>query len=223
MPAFASVDDLVNNRAADQRQGITGKADASRLPSFAYKWEQLDPGKIDDAQEVAQYGIDKQFFATRSSNVEQILYSDGKQQLFAVFKAGKDRDPPTNAPRSAYVYFNVPVQVYNRLYYMERSGGSVGKEFWKLIRIKPLAHRYNYKKIRGGERKKGQRVAVKGVYSEYGMPGKNDIPIYARHTEKTMERYIAYHENKRAEAGSARTAKPTGTSRRGKQKTGVKR
>ena len=212
----------------DQRQGITGKADASRLPSFAYKWEQLNPGSIDDAQEVKQYGIDKLFETPNSSNVEQILYSTEKQQLFAIFKANEKN--PEKHPRSAYVYFNVPLTVYNQLrHYAQSNSGRVGKKFWELIRIKPLAHRYNYKKIRGDERKKGKSgkrgegIAVKGVYHEYGMPGKDETPDYAKSTVRAMEWKARYHEKKRAEAGSARTAKATGTSSRGKRKTGGQR
>jgi len=179
----------------NQRQGIKGKEDASKLPSYAREYEQLDPGS-EEARPYDNAVWDKHFAATRSSNVQEIFYSSERQVLRAVFL------PRDGNPAAQYLYTQVPFQVFNRLQYMERSGGSVGSEFWKLIRIKPLAHRYNYRKIVGeGAYGTGRIRKRKGKMAKYGMPKELDAPIYAAHTRQQM---------KRAEARSSRTQAGTG-------------
>jgi len=197
------------DEARNQRQGIKGKPDAENLPSFAYAWQQLNPGREDDAQNANTSIWDKHFAATRSSNVRQIFYSTNNQQLKAIFHPRKVRNKMTEY---RYLYFNVPFQVFNRLEYMERSGGSVGAEFWKLMRIKPKAHRYNYRRLFTG--KDGEWQA-KGVLHKHGMPDIDDAPIYAEHTEarladarrrneERLTREFGLRPSGRADAGSAR-------------------
>jgi len=190
------------NRLADrsqyQRKGIQGKPDASSFPSYAYKWKQLDPGDEDYEQNLVEAQWDKHFTATRSSNIKWIFYATYHQKLKAEFLDG-----------SRYMYFNVPVQVYNRLEYTERSGGSVGSEFWKLMRIKPLAHRYNYRKLTGDSHGSYGNRPIIGRFARYGMPDVNDTPNYAAHTRRAMYQ-AEYARNKRAEARSSRTRAGTG-------------
>ena len=212
-----------------QRQGLKGKADASRLPSFSGEYEQLDPGRKDgsikdpeeDGENQGSYHDsriwDKHFKATRSSNVQEIFYSSERKILRAVFlprktKSGKEY------PAAQYIYLNVPPQVFTRLEYMERSGGSVGSEFWKIMRIKPHAHRYHYRKIvgEGLGGNDGNIDTIYGVYSEYGMPelvGDKSTPIYDWRTKKNMRR-----AKKRAEARSARSSTATGGSARSRKR-----
>jgi len=185
---------LVHYFSRQRRQGVKGKPDASRLPKYAREWEQLNPGHPDDAQNSDVSIWDRHFAASRSSNVEQVFYSTVTDQMRVIFLA---RD---NQPRSEYVYFNVPIQVFNRLEYVERSGGSVGEEFWRLVRIKPLAHRYAYRRLAGhDEAGEGMSRQKEGAHAHHGMPGIDDTPEYAAHTRRQMERQDA-RGKKRSEA-----------------------
>jgi len=208
----------------NQRQGIKGKKDASRLPSYAREYEQLDPGS-GEARPYDDAVWDKHFVATRSSNVQEIFYSSEREVLRAVFLPRKSADGAM-VPAAQYLYTGVPAQVYNRLAYVERSGGSVGSEFWNLIRIKPLAHRYNYRKLTGGGLGgKGKRIRrVKGKMARHGMPDLvTGTPDYAPHTRAAMKRAGEYRE-KRAEARSSRAQAATGgQSARAKRNAGGRR
>ena len=201
----------ISRKRADQRQGAAGKGDASKLPSFAYAWQQLNPGREDDARNADTSVWDKSFVATRSSNVQQIFYSSNNQQLKAIFKSEEGK------PAYRYLYFDVPVQVYNRLEYMQRSGGSVGSEFWKLVRIKPRAHRYNYRRLVGDFQGTEGNRQILGKHAHAGMPRLGETPEYAEHTRAAMNKAESAR-NKRAEARSARAApKGGGQSARAKK------
>lgn len=207
----------------NQRQGIKGKPDSSNLPSYSsgeYAWTQLDPGKEDDAQNADASTWDKHFVATNSSNVQQVFYSTASQQLKAIFKEKKRADG-TVIPKSRYVYFNVPFQVYNRLEYKQRSGGSVGSEFWKLMRIKPKAHRYNYRKLLGEGGGEGRQV--RGAMHVHGMPALDEDPLYASHTAAKMREERLRNQARydrmfgRAEPRSSRKGTTGGGSARSKK------
>jgi len=181
---------------AAQRRGLAGKRDESNYPSYAYEWEQLDRGGKDESIDVGGTVWDRHFVASRSSNVRQIFYSTEGKKLKATFR------PSPNKPEAdcRYVYFNVPVQVYNRLEYAERSGGSVGAEFWRLMRVKPLAHRYNYRRLGDGG---AEGLSRRGIMHVRGMPGLDEAPLHHASTERAIKRAEQYRK-KRVEARSAR-------------------
>jgi len=199
-----------------QRQGIKGKPDASKLPSFAGDYPQLDPGKRreEGAAHAGDSIWDKHFVATRSSNVQEVFYDSGGQILRTVFL------PRKNQPAVQYLYYKVPQQVFNRLHYMQKSGGSVGAEFWKLMRIKPHAHRYDYRKLVGGElggSDSDEIQTIYGVYHAAGAPSAFEAPYYAPHTKRAMRE--AYGKRlKRSQARSARSSAETGGSARSRKR-----